>query len=135
MPPKRRGPPTMPTRRTPGKRLSRAASVASTNAVARPPSTPRASSTSAPPSRRTVQLTDFGAESAVLLHMVSQVKPDMPVLFLDTGMLFGQTLDYRRQLAARLGLTGVRATRPTTLAHTFTLNVCACRMSACWARR
>jgi len=34
------------------------------------------------------------------------------VLFLDTGMLFGQTLDYRKQLAARLGLTGVRDLRP-----------------------
>jgi phosphoadenosine phosphosulfate reductase len=36
----------------------------------------------------------------------------MPVLFLDTGMLFGQTLDYRRNLAARLGLTQVRDLRP-----------------------
>jgi phosphoadenosine phosphosulfate reductase len=35
------------------------------------------------------------------------------VLFLDTGMLFGQTLDYRKQLAARLGLTDVRDLRPT----------------------
>jgi len=34
------------------------------------------------------------------------------VLFLDTGMLFGQTLDYRKQLAARLGLTDVRDLRP-----------------------
>jgi phosphoadenosine phosphosulfate reductase len=34
------------------------------------------------------------------------------VLFLDTGMLFGQTLDYRRQLAAKLGLTDVRDLRP-----------------------
>jgi phosphoadenosine phosphosulfate reductase len=40
------------------------------------------------------------------------VKPDIPVLFLDTGMLFGQTLDYRRQLAAQLGLTDVRDLRP-----------------------
>ena len=37
---------------------------------------------------------------------------DIPVLFLDTGMLFGQTLDYRQQLAARLGLTDVRDLRP-----------------------
>jgi phosphoadenosine phosphosulfate reductase len=57
-------------------------------------------------------VSSFGAESAVLLHLVSKVKPDMPVLFLDTGMLFGQTLDYRRQLAARLGLTDVRDLRP-----------------------
>jgi phosphoadenosine phosphosulfate reductase len=57
-------------------------------------------------------VSSFGAESAVLLHLVSKVKPDMPVLFLDTGMLFGQTLDYRRQLAALLGLTEVRDLRP-----------------------
>lgn len=57
-------------------------------------------------------VSSFGAESAVLLHLASKVRPDMPVLFLDTGMLFGQTLDYRRQLAAQLGLTGVRDLRP-----------------------
>lgn len=57
-------------------------------------------------------VSSFGAESAVLLHMVAQIKPDLPVLFLDTGMLFGQTLDYRQQLAVRLGLTQVRDLRP-----------------------
>lgn len=61
---------------------------------------------------RLALVSSFGAESAVLLHLVSKVKPDMPVLFLDTGMLFGQTLDYRRQLAARLGLSDVRDLRP-----------------------
>src|SRR3979490_3164917 len=57
-------------------------------------------------------VSSFGAESAVLLDLVSKVKPDIPVLFLDTGMLFGQTLDYRRTLAAQLGLTDVRDLRP-----------------------
>jgi phosphoadenosine phosphosulfate reductase len=57
-------------------------------------------------------VSSFGAESAVLLHMAAQIKPDMPILFLDTGMLFGQTLDYRKQLVARLGLTDVRDLRP-----------------------
>lgn len=57
-------------------------------------------------------VSSFGAESAVLLHLVSLVKPDMPVFFLDTGMLFGQTLDYRKSLAATLGLTEVRDLRP-----------------------
>jgi phosphoadenosine phosphosulfate reductase len=57
-------------------------------------------------------VSSFGAESAVLLHLASKVKPDIPILFLDTGMLFGQTLDYRRQLAAKLGLTDVRDLRP-----------------------
>jgi phosphoadenosine phosphosulfate reductase len=57
-------------------------------------------------------VSSFGAESAVLLHLAAQVKRDIPVLFLDTGMLFGQTLDYRKSLADRLGLTGVRDLRP-----------------------
>ncbi|MGE5565923.1 MAG: phosphoadenylyl-sulfate reductase [Parcubacteria group bacterium] len=57
-------------------------------------------------------VSSFGAESAVLLHMAAQVDPSIPVLFLDTGMLFGQTLDYRKNLAARLGLTDVRDLRP-----------------------
>jgi len=57
-------------------------------------------------------VSSFGAESAVLLDIAAQVKRDIPILFLDTGMLFGQTLDYRRQLAERLGLTGVRDLRP-----------------------
>jgi phosphoadenosine phosphosulfate reductase len=57
-------------------------------------------------------VSSFGAESAVLLDIAAKVKPDIPVLFLDTGMLFGQTLDYRKQLAQRLGLTDVRDLRP-----------------------
>ncbi|HEX4198291.1 MAG TPA: phosphoadenylyl-sulfate reductase [Caulobacteraceae bacterium] len=57
-------------------------------------------------------VSSFGSESAVLLHMAAQIKPDIPVLFLDTGMLFGQTLDYRKTLVARLGLTDVRDLRP-----------------------
>jgi phosphoadenosine phosphosulfate reductase len=57
-------------------------------------------------------VSSFGAESAVLLHLAAQVDRDIPVLFLDTGMLFLQTLDYRRTLAARLGLSDVRDLRP-----------------------
>jgi phosphoadenosine phosphosulfate reductase len=57
-------------------------------------------------------VSSFGAESAVLLDLVAKVDATIPVLFLDTGMLFGQTLDYRKNLAARLGLTGVRDLRP-----------------------
>src|SRR6218665_403177 len=50
---------------------------------------------------RLALVSSFGAESAVLLHLAAQVKRDIPVLFLDTGMLFGQTLDYRKQLSAK----------------------------------
>ncbi|HXQ47997.1 MAG TPA: phosphoadenylyl-sulfate reductase [Caulobacteraceae bacterium] len=61
---------------------------------------------------RLALVSSFGAESAVLLHMAAALKPDIPVLFLDTGMLFGQTLDYRQRLVARLGLSDVRDLRP-----------------------
>jgi phosphoadenosine phosphosulfate reductase len=61
---------------------------------------------------KVAMVSSFGSESAVLLHMAAQIKPDIPVLFLDTGMLFGQTLDYRKSLVAKLGLTDVRDLRP-----------------------
>ena len=61
---------------------------------------------------RLALVSSFGSESAVLLHMAAQIDPNITVLFLDTGMLFGQTLDYRTQLAARFGLTDVRDHRP-----------------------
>ena len=61
---------------------------------------------------RLALVSSFGAESAVLLDLAAKMKPDIPVLFLDTGMLFGQTLDYRKNLAAHLGLRDVRDLRP-----------------------
>jgi len=57
-------------------------------------------------------VSSFGAESAVLLHMAARIDRSATVLFLDTGMLFGQTLDYRKQLAATLDLSDVRDLRP-----------------------
>ncbi|MEM9196687.1 MAG: phosphoadenylyl-sulfate reductase [Pseudomonadota bacterium] len=61
---------------------------------------------------RLAMVSSFGAESAALLHMVAEIDRDMPVLFLETGMLFSATLDYQRDLAARLGLRDVRMIRP-----------------------
>ncbi len=61
---------------------------------------------------RVAMVSSFGSESAVLLHMLSRIDPSTPVLFLDTGKLFGQTLDYRKRLAADLGLSDVRDLRP-----------------------
>jgi phosphoadenosine phosphosulfate reductase len=57
-------------------------------------------------------VSSFGTESAVLLHLAAQIDPNIHVLFLDTGHLFGQTLDYRKSLAATLGLTNVHDHRP-----------------------
>lgn len=54
----------------------------------------------------------FGADSAVLLHMVARIDPSTPVLFLETGKLFGETLRYRIELAHHLGLKEVRDLRP-----------------------
>jgi len=61
---------------------------------------------------RTALVSSFGAESVVLLHMVAEADPATEVLFLDTGMLFAETLDYQRQLTRALGLTGLRVIRP-----------------------
>lgn len=58
----------------------------------------------------TAIVSSFGAESAVLLHLVSRVAPDMPVLFLDTGKHFPETLAYRDELAAKLRLNVVNLT-------------------------
>ena len=52
-------------------------------------------------------VSSFGAESAVLLHMVASVDPSLPVLFLDTGKHFPETLAYRDTLVERLGLTNL----------------------------
>ncbi|MFN4310191.1 MAG: phosphoadenylyl-sulfate reductase [Ferrovibrio sp.] len=57
-------------------------------------------------------VSSFGAEAAVLLHLVAQVDRATPVLFLETGKLFDETLAYRNRLADRLGLSDVRNLRP-----------------------
>ena len=57
-------------------------------------------------------VSSFGAESVVLLHMVSEIDRSAPVIFLDTEMLFPETLTYQRTVAASLGLTGVRIITP-----------------------
>lgn len=57
-------------------------------------------------------LSSFGAESALLLDMVAKIDRSTPILFLDTGKLFGETLRYRDDLAARLGLRDLRIVTP-----------------------
>lgn len=61
---------------------------------------------------RIALVSSFGADAAVLLHLVSQVNPATPVLFLETGKHFPETLRYRDRLASQLGLTDVRSIRP-----------------------
>ncbi|WP_237477496.1 phosphoadenylyl-sulfate reductase [Lichenibacterium dinghuense] len=62
---------------------------------------------------RIALVSSFGADSAVLLHMVAQVEKATPVVFVDTGFLFPETLDYRDELVNLLGLTDVRAVQPS----------------------
>ena len=61
---------------------------------------------------RTAVVSSFGAESAVILDLVARIDPSTPVVFLETGKHFPETLAYRDLLAARLGLTDVRSIAP-----------------------
>ncbi|GAB5436371.1 phosphoadenylyl-sulfate reductase [Falsiruegeria mediterranea] len=56
-------------------------------------------------------VSSFGAESVVLLHMAAVIDQSVPVLFVDTQMLFAETLVYQAELAERLGLKDVRIIR------------------------
>ncbi|MGH1459526.1 MAG: phosphoadenylyl-sulfate reductase [Paracoccaceae bacterium] len=60
---------------------------------------------------RLALVSSFGAESVVLLHLVSVINKHTPVLFIDTQMLFEETLDYQRELSERLGLEDLRVVR------------------------
>ena len=57
-------------------------------------------------------VSSFGTESAALLKVMADVDPAIPVIFLDTGWLFEETLAYRDTLIATLGLRDVRSIRP-----------------------
>ena len=57
-------------------------------------------------------VSSFGTESAALLKVMAEVDPAIPVIFLDTGWLFEETLTYRDTLIARLGLRDVRSIKP-----------------------
>jgi phosphoadenosine phosphosulfate reductase len=61
---------------------------------------------------RIAVVSSFGTESALLLALAAEVDPAVPVLFIDTGRLFGETLRYRDRLVARLGLSDVRTLSP-----------------------
>lgn len=57
-------------------------------------------------------VSSFGAESAALLHLIAQIEPAVPVLFLETLKHFPETLAYRDELAAHLGLTNLQILTP-----------------------
>ncbi|RZN21891.1 phosphoadenylyl-sulfate reductase [Bradyrhizobium sp. Leo121] len=61
---------------------------------------------------RLALVSSFGTESAALLKVMADVDPAIPVIFLDTGWLFAETLTYRDTLIDTLGLTDVRSIKP-----------------------
>ncbi|MEM1105342.1 MAG: phosphoadenylyl-sulfate reductase [Pseudomonadota bacterium] len=61
-------------------------------------------------------VSSFGAESAVMLALIADVDRSLPIVFLETGMHFPQTLDYRDRLIEELGLTAVRSVSPNAAA-------------------
>jgi phosphoadenosine phosphosulfate reductase len=83
---------------------------------------------------RVALVSSFGAESVVLLHLISVIAPETPVLFIDTRMLFPETLEYQRTLAESLHLCDVRTIRaaqprvafedPDNTLHQFNTDAC-----------
>ncbi|WP_051340791.1 phosphoadenylyl-sulfate reductase [Azospirillum halopraeferens] len=61
---------------------------------------------------RLALVSSFGTESAVLLALAAEVDRRIPVIFVNTGKLFGETLRYRDTLVSRLGLQDVRSVGP-----------------------
>jgi phosphoadenosine phosphosulfate reductase len=61
---------------------------------------------------RIALVSSFGTEAALLLSLVARVAPAIPILFLDTEKLFGETLRYRDELVRLLGLVDVRSLKP-----------------------
>ncbi|MEM7443692.1 MAG: phosphoadenylyl-sulfate reductase [Pseudomonadota bacterium] len=57
-------------------------------------------------------VSSFGAESVILLDMVARIDHATPIIFLNTGKLFGATLAYREALVERFELSDVRDRRP-----------------------
>jgi phosphoadenosine phosphosulfate reductase len=61
---------------------------------------------------RVAAVSSFGSDSVVLLNMISEIDRATPVVFLDTGKHFGETLDYRDQIVDDLGLTNLKIITP-----------------------
>ncbi len=82
---------------------------------------------------RIALVSSFGAESVVLLHLVSVIDRTTPVLFIDTEMLFAETIAYQAEVADKLGLSITRITAdraklafedPDNTLHQFNTDAC-----------
>ena len=51
-----------------------------------------------------VMATGFGPEGIVLMHLVSEIRPETVVFYLDTDLLFSHTYELRDELVKRLGI-------------------------------
>jgi phosphoadenosine phosphosulfate reductase len=72
--------------------------------------------------KRLVATTSFGIQAAVMLHLIHEHAPEIPVVFIDTGFLFPETYQYAEDLASRLSLD-LRIYQPA---------VTSARMQAVW---
>jgi phosphoadenosine phosphosulfate reductase len=70
-----------------------------------------------------VATTSFGLQAAVMLHLIHEHAPEIPVVFIDTGFLFPETYQYAEELGARLPKLDLRVYHPT---------VSPARMQALW---
>ncbi|MBN1217509.1 MAG: phosphoadenylyl-sulfate reductase [Anaerolineae bacterium] len=66
---------------------------------------------------KVVASSSFQTQSLPLLHLISQIYPEMPVIFLDTGFHFPETLAFRDELQAYLGLKIIIARPPVEKSH------------------
>ena len=71
---------------------------------------------------RLVASTSFGLQAAVMLHLIHEHAPKIPVVFIDTGFLFPETYQYVEQLTSRLKID-LRIYQPS---------VSSARMKALW---
>ncbi len=64
-----------------------------------------------------IMTTSFGAQSAVMLHLVTAIMPDIPVVFIDTGYLFPETYRFAAELTERLNLNLKKYRAPISAAE------------------
>jgi phosphoadenosine phosphosulfate reductase len=74
---------------------------------------------------RLVATTSFGIQAAVMLHLIHEHAPKIPIVFIDTGYLFPETYRYIEQLSGLLEKLDLRIYQPA---------VTAARMEALWGR-
>ncbi len=59
------------------------------------------------PMERIAVASSFQAEATAVIHMATRLRPDVPILFLDTGFHFAETLELKERLRRELGLNVV----------------------------